>query len=154
MIRVLYSLVLIALLGACNETDTAAGGGELLVSIRTLDALGQETSRFVQGEQIQIELTISNPGPADARLSFPTSQQFDFRLLDTAGDLIWQWSATMLFAQAFTSLEILAGDMHKGGVIWNQATDFSGKPVPPGDYVLEGYFIDVAAIAGTELIIQ
>ena len=36
----------------------------------------------------------------------------------------------------------------------NQATDFSGKPVLPGNYVLEGYFIDVAAVAGAELIIQ
>lgn len=38
------------------------------------------------------------PTDRGVRVQFPSSQEYDLRLRNAAGDVVWTWSATRLFA--------------------------------------------------------
>lgn len=50
--------------------------------------------------QIRLELNVDPSG--EIRLQFPTSQQYDAQIRDSAGRLIWQWSDGQAFLQSLS----------------------------------------------------
>jgi hypothetical protein len=55
------------------------------------------------------------------KVVFPSSQEYDLRLSDDDGNVLWSWSANKLFLQA-------THEKNFGGV-WEETVDV---PVPPG----------------------
>jgi hypothetical protein len=55
------------------------------------------------------KLRIDLPYGSGLNLSFPSSQEFDARLRDSAGNVVWTWSADKLFAAVFHERRIRGG---------------------------------------------
>ena len=84
------------------------------------------------GSPIMLTLTVTNPARAAITLQFSSSQHYDFEVRH-AGQTVWRWSASRMFAQALTSLTIGPGERRVFAESWNQQ-DNSGQTVPAGTY--------------------
>jgi hypothetical protein len=102
--------------------------------------LQTEKSVYRPGEEINITLTVSNESRRTFRTTFPTSQQFDLTLLDFEGDVAWQWSKYMMFAQAVSSLTLKPGASQVYSISWKQLGN-DGYQVETGSYTLVGTFL-------------
>lgn len=68
--------------------------GIILPSIHTV--LGTDRSSYVQGETVNLTLSVSNTGRDTVDLNFSSSQQYDFTAT-TSGSLVWRWSYGKVF---------------------------------------------------------
>ena len=81
-------------------------------------------------------LRIENTSGAPVRLNFPSGQQFDAQIKGPSGDVLYTWSATRLFIQAATSIEL--DESFKEFEVETRLG--SGlEPWPPGRYVLRAW---------------
>jgi hypothetical protein len=73
--------------------------------------------------------------PGDAiRVSFPTSQEYEVKLRDESGRILWTWSADKLFLQAFHEVNLSGG--------WTAQVEVPSPPAVPEDphrYIIEAY---------------
>jgi hypothetical protein len=56
-----------------------------------------------------VTLRIEVPAGTEVKLNFPSSQEYDARLRDSEGQILWTWSADKLFAQIQHELVIRGG---------------------------------------------
>ncbi len=61
-----------------------------------LETDGEVYDRF---EPVRLTLTVTNQGRNSVTLQFPTSQRYDFRVMDSEGTMLWRWSDGRAFAQ-------------------------------------------------------
>jgi hypothetical protein len=54
----------------------------------------------VDGENVQFELKVTNPGQRKVELTFPSGQTYDVVVYDAAGGEVWRWSTGQMFTQA------------------------------------------------------
>ena len=94
------------------------------------EELGSALNVTVAGDSVRLELHVTNATEAPLLLEFPTSQRYDFAVLE-GGAEVWRWSSDMMFAQALGTEELLPGESRRYMTNW---------PVPgrAGDYVAEG----------------
>lgn len=83
------------------------------------------------GDTIGVTLTVSNPGPDTAVLSFATGQRYDMALVDAGGRLVWRWSEGMMFVQMLGAERLAPGD----SLVYRERAPAPGAP---GRYVVEG----------------
>jgi hypothetical protein len=74
---------------------------------------------------------LTNHSGADLVLDFLSSQRYDFRVLDAAGDTIHTWSSTRLF------LAVVGQETVKDERVWQET--FAVSSLRPGNYSLEGF---------------
>ncbi len=77
--------------------------------------------------RVRLHLAARNSDPV--RLLFSSSQQYDFKLYTTFGELVWQWSSSRTFLPSVTDDMVLDR-------AWEQEILIEG--VRPGTYTLEG----------------
>ena len=82
-----------------NQVITAGNPGSF--SVAALPAL--ETNTWTA------TLRIDPPLFSDLKLHFPSGQEFDARLRDAEGDIVWTWSAGRLFIQAEHTVAVGGG---------------------------------------------
>lgn len=76
-----------------------------------------------------------DPAHQAATLTFPSSQEVDYAITDTAtGATLWTWSVGQTFADATHSLAFGSGDCYQWKTTWNGRAD-DGKPVASGRHL-------------------
>ena len=61
---------------------------------------------FRPGEDVKVDVNLSNIGQYFVNLYFSSSQQFDLVVEDMQGNEVYRWSKGMMFAQAITSVTL------------------------------------------------
>lgn len=93
-------------------------------------ALPSAYIRQENGEaRTRVTLRLSARQSDPIRLLYSSSQQYDFKLFDQAGKLVWQWSNGRVFLPSTTVDNVVER-------VWEQEIFIEG--VQPGTYVLEG----------------
>jgi hypothetical protein len=90
------------------------------------------------GEQVQFALRVTNPSDQSLELTFPSGATHDFAVLDSAGGVLWRWSAGRLFTQSLQNRTIDARD----------TATFDGEWTPPANY--HGKLVAVATMAAAD----
>lgn len=90
---------------------------------------------FPGEEGSQIRLVLYNNSEGDKKITFPTSQMFDFTVKNKAGKVVYRYSQGKSFLQAFQTLTLKKGETK----IWKETWDYKheGKRVPKGQYTIE-----------------
>ncbi len=99
-----------------------------------------ETGRFtvsalpgIDGASWQVTLRVDPTFSSNVKLRFPSSQEFDLKLRDSEGKIIWTWSADKLFLAAEHTIQSIGG--------WKAEVTIP-HPISPGDarsYTLEAF---------------
>lgn len=63
----------------------------------------------MSGDAVGLDLAVANADTVAVRVTFSSSQRYDFAVLDEAGDEVWRWSAERMFTQAITEEVVPAG---------------------------------------------
>jgi hypothetical protein len=91
----------------------------------------------VSGDSVRLILHVTNSGVEPVRLSFPTSQRYDFVIETPEGDEVWRWSDGMSFLQALSQETLAPGDSWDMEAVWD-----------PGER--EGEFVATGEITARE----
>jgi Intracellular proteinase inhibitor len=54
----------------------------------------------VDGDQVNFDLKVTNPGQRKVELTFPNGQTYDVVVYDAAGGEVWRWSTGQMFTQS------------------------------------------------------
>jgi hypothetical protein len=117
------------------------------------DQFGQEVTRFIQGEDITLELSVTNTSDVDALITFPSSAQYDFYIEDLDANEVWRWTDELVFLTVLTELAIEAGETFQVQETWNQVLS-NNEPLPTGSFQAYGSLLQFSNIAETELIVE
>ncbi len=90
---------------------------------------------YGQGEAIRLQLRLGNDNEEPMTLTFASSQIYDFWVHDPAGNEVWRWSASRMFAAVITHVDIMPGGAIDYAENWEQLSD-GGAIVPPGTYTI------------------
>lgn len=114
-----------------------------------LYGLGLDRETYYQGQRIRMRYDVAlddDAAAADSTLySFDTTQQIEFTITDSLGDVLWRWSDGRGFGEALTWFTLQPGERKAfdGEVLVTQP----GSPIasrdqaalPPGHYTMQGY---------------
>lgn len=114
-----------------EEVEVSVSSDSILLRVEL------EKTVYQVGEPVKIILTLTNTGDIGLTLTFPTSQKFDFRVLDREAE-VYQWSKDKMFLQALTSITLESGEGLSQTFIWNQK-DNQGNQVSTGLYSIGGF---------------
>lgn len=64
---------------------------------------------YEPGDTVVLKLLVRNDNVTSLDLVFPTSQTYDFTLVDTSGREVWRWSDGRMFTQALVQRTLEAG---------------------------------------------
>lgn len=145
------AIIALLLLSGCNK-DVDNG---LITSVYMRDKFNQTADTFVQGDEINMTLSIKNDSTSTKTLSFSNNYQYDFLIRDGAGTEIWRWSTLGLtVVNIATSFDLGPTDIQTITYTWNQNIDATPTAIAAGSYTLEANFIGNGPAAQTTLIIQ
>ncbi len=125
---------------ALKSSDVTA---DFQVTLLTKDLNEQTSTTFVQGDPINLVLSITNISAATQTLSFPSAQQYDFVLKNGSGDEVWRWSNSYAFAGALSSYELAPGETRIITEQWDQVVAEDGTLLATGSYLLEADSIGI-----------
>ena len=140
---------MLLILDGCNNNNNTAANFD--VSIKTLDKFNQVSTSFVQGEKVNIVLSIKNISAVKQTLSFSSSKQYDFVIKDNKDSEVCRWSTGLAFAAAFTSYDIASGETKNFSYQWDQTISGNGTLIPIGKYTLEAEDIGINVIPKQDL---
>jgi len=66
-------------------------------------------TEYGRGEAIRLQLSLGNDNEDPMTLTFASSQIYDFWAQDPAGNEVWRWSASRVFAAVITHVDIMPG---------------------------------------------
>jgi len=92
--------------------------------------VGIDAASYPPEGAMQVRLQWLNRLESPRTLEFPTSQRYDFLILDGEGGEVFRWSAERSFLQALGSETLLPGEE---GLVWEEALV---APDAPGEYRL------------------
>lgn len=136
------AVVAFMLLGTtqCQTTSNGVGsnGPDFVTTLAIENTNGTVVNTFTLGQPLQFVLSVRNRSSSSQTLSFNTSQQYNFTVLESGSATeVWTWSLTQVFSQATTSLSIPSGQTDNFSVTWNQLND-SDQAVSGGSYEVIG----------------
>ena len=124
-----------------GETKSAAPD----VDIRALNlALEIPRRRFRLGEQVPLELILTNVGSETVTLRFGTTQEYDLQVLQN-GRVVWTWSRGRSFSPLLLHHRLTPGETDRFTATWNQRSN-QGRPVAPGRYTVRGFLMPSARV--------
>jgi hypothetical protein len=91
------ALTLVWVLAGCGPGWGEGRPGPALPPVEL--ALGTDLEVYDRYEPVRLTLTVTNGGRNPVTLRFPTSQRYDFRVMDSGGTMLWRWSDGRAFAQ-------------------------------------------------------
>ncbi|HEY3397362.1 MAG TPA: BsuPI-related putative proteinase inhibitor [Armatimonadota bacterium] len=95
--------------------------------------LTTDRASYAPGDKLHLDMQVRNPGAEAVTLRFPTSQQYDFFLVNADEQVVWKWSQDRMFAQAFTSRVLAPGESYTVSADYQLPAD-----LPPGKYQVRG----------------
>ncbi len=137
-------LFILILVQGCSDN----GNGTVFETTFNLrNASGQDLTRFANGEPITFVLSVTNLTDTSQRITLPSSQQYDFLVLQGhRGPILWQWSHGKGFLTVITELQFAPHETKTFSEIWDQKNN-NGDPVGPGNLEAEGFFLTLEALA-------
>src|SRR5581483_8937018 len=97
-----------------------------------IDALRRGSFSISIDANLNAILRLQTNPPDALRLSFPTAQEFDVVVRDSAGNIVWQWSDGQVFDQA-AHQKTIAG-------LWTIPVAIP-RPAQPGAYIIEARLV-------------
>jgi hypothetical protein len=139
MFGILFLLILISCNGSSKNDVIEKSGLEIKFILK--DEFNQESKSFVQAENIELFITLTNNSTEVITLNFGSSKMYDFYILTLTNDEIWRWSADKVFATVVSNREIMPGETIEGSETWNQVLA-DGEIISVGSYSVFGSFLD------------
>ncbi len=140
MIRLLSLLALSLMLSACHEEEDLdldappAYCEQFSSSLTVVDRNHQQSDSFVQGEDIGMELAVSNDDSVSHSLMAPDGcGQVRFEVRDSDGALLWTSHDDQVCTQAAVTIDYAAGTTRTFTAIWDQQRR-DGAAAAIGDY--------------------
>lgn len=96
-----------------------------------------DKKEYKRGEKVRFTITARNDGKKTVILPLPTAKQYDFKVRNKNGDLVWQWSDGKFFINMLQSMIFALREEKVYTQEWNMK-DNNGRTVPPGVYQVEG----------------
>ena len=122
--------------------------------------LESDKSVYGRDESAQFTLTLKNESGQTTALTYPSGQQYDLAArpapkgkFDPKQKAIWQWSRGRAFTMMLQMKQFAPGET----LIYKDKWDFkdqNGKPVPPGQYAIEGFVSANRGIGAPPIIIE
>ena len=137
------------ILSACTSQQTSPINSTLILR----DIFSQESSSFVQGENIEFYLTATNSSESAVTVDFTSSQQYDFTVESTNGSKIWRRSDGKVFAPSLSSITFQPGESKIFSVTWNQILS-NAHNIAIGSYVAKGSLLNNSSISEYNFEIQ
>ncbi len=112
-------------------------GGILVISAPEVSfGVSLDSAVYGPGAQAMARLTLRVTQAEALSLTFPTSQEFDLVVTNSAGEEVYRWSNGQAFAQVFRTVSFGPGEKNYAVAVPLQ--DARGGVLPAGDYVAEG----------------
>lgn len=92
------------------------------------------------GDNLDLTISVANTGKESRKLSFRSSQRYDFWAVDAKGDEIWRWSEGRMFAQVLEDIMLGSAEKREFTESWN-LVDSKGTPVKAGEYRVFGAIV-------------
>jgi hypothetical protein len=113
--RVWTMVLLVAAVAACNTEVPLA---EVEPGAGSPPGLGTTLTATVAADSVRLELHVTNVTDAPLALEFSSSQRYDFAVSRTDGEVLWRWSAAMLFAQMLGEEQLGPGETRRYAESW------------------------------------
>jgi hypothetical protein len=97
--------------------------------------LTTDKAAYRSGEQVVIRVTLSNLTTQERRLTFNTSQRYDFSITDSSGKEVWRWSKDRMFLMVMGQERL---NEKRNELTYSQT--FAGQ-LPPGRYTISGKIV-------------
>lgn len=127
------TLLLPLILGCIQEESLISKPNEDKLEI----TLQVDKALYQKGEPIRLNLIATNKTDDTIKLTFPSSQRYDFVVKSQGGEEVWRWSKDRMFAMMLYEEELKPKDCLVYKETWNQLNN-QGKPVPLGRYEIIG----------------
>lgn len=124
------------------------------ISLHTPDYLqvsfAADKSHYRRGEQAILSLTMTNTAPYALEVNFATGQSYDFTATDSAGNVLWTWSAGKIFDGNPQTRTLAPGETWTVQESWSFVDD-AGAGIPDGDFTVSGVLLgDYLGRSGTK----
>jgi hypothetical protein len=83
------------------------------------------------GETVRVNFSLTNFGSKKVTLVFPSPKIFDFKVLDSSGKVVYQWSQDKSFPAVIVEVVLEPGQAKTASLPWECR-------LPPGEYLLVG----------------
>ncbi|MDI6816602.1 MAG: BsuPI-related putative proteinase inhibitor [Actinomycetota bacterium] len=114
--------------------EVSKGIDDLIVS------LSLQPNPVAVGENLAMAISVENTAKESRKLSFRSSQRYDFWVVDANGDEIWRWSEGRMFAQVLEDVVLESAQKTEFTESWN-LIDSKGAPVKAGEYRVFGAIV-------------
>jgi hypothetical protein len=111
-------------------------GGTEVAAPELSFTLGLDRSVYPAGGQAVARLTLRNTAAGAVTLTFPSGQRYDVAIRDSRNVEVYRWSAGKAFTMIFGAMDV-AGE--KSWTAPFPLAGQDGKPLPAGNYVVEGW---------------
>jgi hypothetical protein len=105
---------------APEDPEPPAGGteGSAVAEGAAASPLASSLNVRVDGDTVRFALLVTNASGPTQVLEFPTAQRMDFVVETPAGEVVWQWSAGLGFAQMLGTDTLSAGSSREYEAEW------------------------------------
>jgi hypothetical protein len=83
------------------------------------------------GETVRVNFSLTNFGSQKVTLVFPSPKIFDFKVLDSSGKVVYEWSQDKSFPALIVQIALEPGQTKTASLSWE-------CKLPPGEYVIIG----------------
>lgn len=80
--------------------------------------LASQLGVTVDGDNVQFELKVTNPGARKVELTFPNGQTYEVVVYDAAGGEVWRWSTGQMFTQSLRNKPLDAHESLSYDATW------------------------------------
>jgi hypothetical protein len=115
----------------------AKAGGMTISQPEVAFSLSAAVSTAGSPPTLITRLTLRNSQPGPISLTFNSGQLYDLELRNEAGDVVFRWSNGRLFSQIVQTIAFQPGETNY--VIETALADRTGKPLPAGKYIAQGW---------------
>ena len=79
---------------------------------------------------VKMKYSLRNDNKISANFTFPSSQTVDFTIKDESGQVVYESSREMAYAQVITNVAVPSGKTQ----VWEEQVNFVDKKLPNGNY--------------------
>jgi hypothetical protein len=135
--------------GTVNKVAECATAGPTIGLVSQAAVTGNGV--YAPGQPIAVTLILANCGNNDATLYYPTTQRYNFHILDANGNELWSSADGKSYGQTEGTEAIAPQTEEKFTETWDQK-DRNGAQVADGIYKVEAFSVGcaVAARSGCE----
>lgn len=100
---------------ADEAEDSVVGEADGVVG----EGLASSLNVRVESDTVRFTLSLTNAAAAERVLEYPTAQRADFAVETPAGEVVWQWSEGMGFAQMMGADTLAASASRAYDAVWS-----------------------------------